>query len=81
MSTAQTTYCILHSKVKLGGNVSAPAGPVGRTAEANTDTYMRSEILTYSRASGLFAGVFHYLLAHPNTPLSRQSSSSKGLRK
>lgn len=48
---------LLHSKVKLGGDVSAAAGPVGRTAEANTDAYMRSEILTYSRARGLFAGV------------------------
>jgi len=48
---------LLHSKVKLGGDLSAAAGPVGRTAEANTDAYMRSEILTYSRARGLFAGV------------------------
>ena len=48
---------LLHSKVKLGGDVSVAAGPVGRTAEANTDAYMRSEILTYSRARGLFAGV------------------------
>jgi lipid-binding SYLF domain-containing protein len=47
---------LLHSKVKLGGDVSVAAGPVGRTAEANTDAYMRSEILTYSRARGLFAG-------------------------
>jgi lipid-binding SYLF domain-containing protein len=48
---------LLHSKVKLGGDVSAAAGPVGRTAEANTDAYLRSEILTYSRARGLFAGI------------------------
>lgn len=48
---------LLHSKVKIGGDVSAAAGPVGRTAEANTDAYMRAEILTYSRARGLFAGV------------------------
>jgi SH3 domain-containing YSC84-like protein 1 len=48
---------LLHSKVKLGGDVSAAAGPVGRTAEANTDAPMRSEILTYSRARGLFAGI------------------------
>lgn len=48
---------LLHSKVKIGGDVSAAAGPVGRTAEANTDAYLRSEILTYSRARGLFAGV------------------------
>jgi lipid-binding SYLF domain-containing protein len=48
---------LLNSKVKLGADVSAAAGPVGRTAEANTDAYMRSEILTYSRARGLFAGI------------------------
>jgi lipid-binding SYLF domain-containing protein len=48
---------LLHSKVKIGGDVSAAAGPVGRTAEASTDAYIRSEILTYSRARGLFAGV------------------------
>jgi len=48
---------LLHSKVKLGGDVSAAAGPVGRSAEADTDAYMRAEILTYSRARGVFAGV------------------------
>jgi lipid-binding SYLF domain-containing protein len=48
---------LLHSKVKLGGDLSAAAGPVGRSAEANTDAYLRSEVLTYSRSRGLFAGV------------------------
>ena len=48
---------ILDSKVKIGGDISAAAGPVGRTAEASTDAYMRAEMLTYSRARGLFAGV------------------------
>lgn len=48
---------ILSSKVKVGGDISAAAGPVGRTAEADTDAYMRAEMLTYSRARGLFAGV------------------------
>src|ERR1700719_1189432 len=48
---------ILTSKVKLGGNVSAAAGPVGRTASAETDATMRAEILSYSRARGLFAGI------------------------
>jgi SH3 domain-containing YSC84-like protein 1 len=48
---------LLHSKVKLGGDISAAAGPVGRDAEADTDAYMRAEILTYSRARGVFAGV------------------------
>src|SRR6202040_4032220 len=48
---------ILSSKVKLGADASAAAGPVGRTAEAATDVTLRAEVLTYSRARGLFAGV------------------------
>jgi lipid-binding SYLF domain-containing protein len=48
---------ILSSKVKLGGDASAAAGPKGRTAGASTDVAMQAEILTYSRARGLFAGV------------------------
>jgi lipid-binding SYLF domain-containing protein len=48
---------ILESKVKLGGDASAAAGPVGRNASAETDASMRAEILTYSRARGLFAGI------------------------
>jgi len=48
---------ILSSKVKLGGDASAAAGPVGRTASAETDAAMRAEILSYSRARGLFAGI------------------------
>jgi SH3 domain-containing YSC84-like protein 1 len=48
---------ILSSKVKLGGDASAAAGPVGRDAEAATDVAMRAEVLTYSRARGLFAGI------------------------
>ncbi|HXW55367.1 MAG TPA: lipid-binding SYLF domain-containing protein [Candidatus Cybelea sp.] len=48
---------LLNSKVKLGGDVSAAVGPLGRDAEADTDAYMRAEILTYSRARGVFAGV------------------------
>ena len=48
---------LLHSKVKLGGDISAAAGPVGRSASADTDAYMRSEILSYSRARGVFAGI------------------------
>jgi lipid-binding SYLF domain-containing protein len=47
---------LLKSKVKLGANVSAAAGPKGRNAEASTDATMRAEILSYSRARGLFAG-------------------------
>jgi lipid-binding SYLF domain-containing protein len=48
---------ILKSKVKIGGDASAAAGPVGRNASAETDVTMRAEILSYSRARGLFAGV------------------------
>ena len=48
---------ILTSKVKLGGDASAAAGPVGRTASAETDVTLRAEILSYSRARGLFAGI------------------------
>ena len=48
---------ILKSKVKLGGDASAAAGPKGRDASANTDAYMRAEILSYSRSRGLFAGI------------------------
>src|SRR5271156_1635975 len=48
---------ILTSKVKLGGDASAAAGPVGRTASAETDASLRAEILSYSRARGLFAGI------------------------
>ena len=48
---------LLRSKVKLGADASVAAGPVGRTAAADTDAYMRSEILSYSRARGVFAGI------------------------
>src|SRR5271157_643043 len=48
---------ILSSKVKLGGDASVAAGPLGRDASATTDAWMRAEILSYSRSRGLFAGV------------------------
>jgi SH3 domain-containing YSC84-like protein 1 len=48
---------VLTSKVKLGADASAAAGPKGRTASAETDVTMRAEILSYSRARGAFAGV------------------------
>ena len=48
---------ILSSKVKLGADASAAAGPKGRTANASTDVTMRAEVLSYSRARGLFAGL------------------------
>jgi SH3 domain-containing YSC84-like protein 1 len=48
---------ILASKVKLGGDASVAAGPVGRDASADTDATLRAEILSYSRARGVFVGV------------------------
>ncbi|HOX71517.1 MAG: lipid-binding SYLF domain-containing protein [Dokdonella sp.] len=48
---------IVHGKFTLGADASAAAGPVGRTAQASTDAQLKAEILSYSRARGLFAGV------------------------
>jgi lipid-binding SYLF domain-containing protein len=48
---------LLVSKVKLGADASVAAGPVGRHADASTDWKMRAEVLTYSRARGVFAGI------------------------
>ena len=48
---------ILSSKVKLGADASIAAGPKGRDASADTDAWMRAEILSYSRSRGLFAGI------------------------
>ena len=48
---------LLHTKVKLGADASAAAGPKGRSASADTDASMRAEILSYSRARGAFAGI------------------------
>lgn len=48
---------VLGSKVKIGADASAAAGPKGRTAGVSTDIVMRAEMLTYSRSRGLFAGV------------------------
>lgn len=48
---------LLNSKFKIGADASAAAGPVGRHASANTDWKMDAEILTYSRAKGVFAGL------------------------
>jgi len=57
LMSPRSAQSILKSKVKLGGDVSAAAGPVGRSASAETDVTMRAEILSYSRARGLFAGI------------------------
>lgn len=48
---------VMSSKVKLGADASAAAGPVGRNATAETDVVLKAEILSYSRAKGLFAGI------------------------
>jgi len=48
---------LLDSKVKLGADASIAAGPKGRTAAADTDAYLRAEMLSYSRARGVFAGI------------------------
>jgi SH3 domain-containing YSC84-like protein 1 len=50
-------HAILKSKVKLGADASAAAGPKGRTADASTDATLRAEVLSYSRNRGLFAGL------------------------
>jgi lipid-binding SYLF domain-containing protein len=57
LMTPRSAQNILSTKVKLGGDVSAAAGPVGRNASAETDISLRAEILSYSRARGLFAGI------------------------
>jgi lipid-binding SYLF domain-containing protein len=48
---------VLSSKVKIGGDASAAAGPVGRNLSAETDVVLKAEILSWSRAQGLFAGI------------------------
>ncbi len=54
---AKSADDMLHSKVKLGADAAATAGPVGRDAAASTDVLLNAEFLTYSRAKGLFAGL------------------------
>lgn len=57
MMSDRSASGVLTSKVKLGADASAAAGPVGRTASAESDATLRAEILSYSRARGLFAGI------------------------
>lgn len=54
--TPESARSLLESNVKLGGNISAAAGPVGREAGAATDLKLNAQLLTYSRSKGLFAG-------------------------
>lgn len=65
---------LIKSKVKLGADASAAAGPKGRTSSAETDAFMSAEILTYSRAKGLFAGV-----SLTGSTLREDSDDNKGL--
>jgi len=57
LMNARAASSILSTKVKLGGDASAAAGPVGRSTSAETDVALRAEILSYSRSRGLFAGL------------------------
>src|SRR5215831_10332498 len=57
LMSPRSAKSVLSSKVKLGADASAAAGPVGRAASAETDVTLRAEILSYSRSRGLFAGV------------------------
>lgn len=57
LMTPRSAHALLDSKVKLGGDISAAAGPVGRNLSAETDVTLRAEILSYSRSRGLFAGI------------------------
>ena len=54
--TPESARSLLETNVKLGGDISAAAGPVGREAGASTDLKLNAQILTYSRSKGLFAG-------------------------
>ena len=55
--TRKSMDALLHDKVKLGGDLAASAGPVGRNSQAATTGLASAEFLTYSRSKGLFAGV------------------------
>ena len=57
LMSKRSASSVLTSKVKLGADASAAAGPIGRETSAATDAFFRAEILSYSRARGLFAGV------------------------
>lgn len=57
LMSPRSGHAVLGSKVKLGADATAAAGPKGRAAQAATDASMRAEILSYSRSRGLFAGI------------------------
>ena len=68
---------LLSSKVKLGADASAAAGPKGRSGEAATDVVMNAEILSYSRAKGLFAGTRSKVLPCAPTAAPTKSCTVK----
>jgi lipid-binding SYLF domain-containing protein len=73
---------ILSSKVKLGADASVAAGPVGRNATAETDASMRAEILSYSRARGLFAGIsLEGSTIRPDNEQTRESTARNSQRR
>jgi len=55
--TENSVKNLLEDKFEIGGEASAAAGPIGRTAKASTDAQLQAQILSYSRAKGLFAGI------------------------
>jgi lipid-binding SYLF domain-containing protein len=55
--TENSVKNLLEDKFEIGGEASAAAGPIGRTAKASTDAQLQAQILSYSRAKGLFAGL------------------------
>ena len=57
LMNARAASSMLSSRVKIGVDTAAAAGPVGRDAEASLDVFMRAEILTYSRSRGIFGGI------------------------
>jgi lipid-binding SYLF domain-containing protein len=65
---------LLGSKVRLGADLSAAAGPVGRTATADTDVALRAQILSYSRSQGIFAG-----LSVAGSTLRPDNNANRGL--
>jgi lipid-binding SYLF domain-containing protein len=80
LMSPRSATSILSSKVKIGGDATAAAGPVGRTASAETDVALRAEILSYSRARGLFAAspwqvpLFDPIMAPTRTYTARKSA-------
>jgi lipid-binding SYLF domain-containing protein len=64
---------LLKSKFKIGADAAAAAGPVGRNTAADTNLYLKSELLTYSRSKGLFAGIdLTGTIVHQNTDATRE---------